>query len=253
MRIFSLCWIGLLLLTSVAAAAETEFAPKQDTLPVPPPKNAIVLYDGKGTNLFLNKQGQACDWKEEDGVLISSSNKNRSNHTVSAWHFRDADIHVEFATAKGSNGNSGVYIHGNYEMQIFDSYGKANPDAHDEGALYDFHKPLVNAARPLGEWQVYDIRYRAPRRDDSGKIVEEGVITAWLNGQKVQEQAKFGEPKSVYHPYRYQTTDYLKKIWERQKQTGVGPVFLQDHDSPCRYRNVWIVPLDDKAVKYEDK
>jgi hypothetical protein len=76
------------------------------------------------------------------------------------------------------------------------------------------------------------------------------VITAWLNGQKVQDKTEFGEPRSTYHPYRYNTTPYLKKIWEKQKKTHVGPVFLQDHDSPVKFRNVWVRPLDDQAAMY---
>jgi hypothetical protein len=119
------------------------------------------------------------------------------------------------------------------------------------GAIYGFSKPLANACRKPGQWQVYDIRYRAPRRDDSGKIVEDGSLTAHLNGVLVQDQATFGEPKSPYHPFRYGTTPYLSKIWEQQKRTGVGPVFLQDHDSPVRFRNIWVRPLDDRAFLYE--
>lgn len=116
---------------------------------------------------------------------------------------------------------------------------------------YGFAPPLVNASRKPGEWQVYDIRYRAPRRDTTGAIVEEGSVTAWLNGQKVQDNTTFGEPRSKYHPYRYGTTPYLQTIWTTQKQTSVGPVFLQDHDSPVRFRNIWIRPRDDHAEFYE--
>ncbi len=250
------CCVGIVAVCALSAAwslgAEEEpFAPKQSDLPVPPPKGAIVLFDGKDTNLFLSKQGGKIDWPVEDGALVSSRGETRSNHIVSKLHFRDADIHVEFMTPQKSSGNSGVYIHGNYELQIFNSFGKKNPKAGDAGGIYGFHKPLVNAARKPGEWQVYDIRYRAPRRDKAGQIVEQGSITAWLNGQKVQDGSQFGEPRSTYHPYRYNTTPYLKKIWERQKETMTGPVFLQDHDSPVRFRNVWVKPLDDRAFMYE--
>ena len=102
-----------------------------------------------------------------------------------------------------------------------------------------------------GVWQVYDIRYRAPRRDEKGMIIKKGSITAWLNGKKVQDGATFGEPKSVYHPFRHGTTPYLKKIWQRQKKTMTGPVFLQDHNSAVRFRNVWVRPLDDRAFIYK--
>ena len=231
--------------------AEDSFAPQQQKLPVPPPKDAIVLFGEDTEPQFLSMAGGEIDWPVEDGALVSTRENRRSNHIVSKWHFRDADIHVEFVVDKKGHGNSGIYIHGNYELQIYDSYGKDKPTQHDEGSIYGFHKPLVNAARPVGEWQVYDIRYRAPRRDAEGKITEEGSITAWLNGKLVQDNARFGEPRSTYHPYRYNSTPYLQEIWKQQLATQVGPVFLQDHDSPCKFRNVWIRPLDDKAFLYE--
>ncbi len=234
-----------------AALAEEEFAPQQDILPTPPPEGAIVLFDGQGINRFLSMAGEKSNWPVEEGALVSTSDRRRANHVVSEVHFRDADIHVEFLLPPEGSGNSGIYIHGNYEMQIFNSLGKQELDQGDMGALYGFAKPLVNATRPPGEWQVYDIRYRAPRRNEEGQIVEEGSVTAWLNGQKVQENTRFGEPRSAYHPYRYHTTPYLQVIWEQQKKTSVGPVFLQDHDSPVRFRNVWIKPLDDQARTYQ--
>ena len=231
--------------------AEEQFAPDQSKLPVAPPEDAVVLFDGKDENLFLNKEGGEVDWPIEDGALVSSRGKRPANHVVSKFHFRDAHIHVEFMLPPKGSGNSGVYIHGNYELQVINSFGKKKPGAGDAGAIYGFSKPLVNACREPGQWQVYDILYRAPRRDDDEKIVEKGSITAWLNGQKVQDKARFGEPRSTYHPYRYHTTPYLKEIWQRQKKTMTGPVFLQDHHNPSRFRNVWIRPLDDRAFMYD--
>ncbi len=250
MRILS--GLILLLLCSVLGLSEEvktldEFRPIQLELPVPPPADAIVLFDGADTVEFLSMAGKPMDWKIQDGSLISGHNDQRSNHIVSSWHFRDADIHVEFQLPEQGTGNSGLYIHGNYEMQIIDSLGKEPLDDHDHGALYGFAKPLVNASKPRSQWQVYDVRYRAPRRDAQGKIVEEGSVSAWLNGLQVQDNVRFGEPRSTYHPYRYRTTDYLQTIWKEQKNSMVGPLFLQDHDNPVRFRNVWIRPLDDKA------
>ena len=245
-----LCAVVLVPSLAMAAGLEDSFAPDQSQLPAPPPKDAVVLL-GPGKNEFLGMTGGKIDWPTKDGELVSTHGGNNVNHVVSRYHFRDADIHVEFVLPKDSPGNSGIYIHGNYEMQIFNSFGKPNPSPEDEGALYGFHKPLANASRKPGEWQVYDICYRAPRRDKDGTIVEEGSITAWLNGTKVQDQARFGEPRSVYHPYRYGATPYLLAIWKRQKETAVGPVFLQDHNAPVRFRNIWVRPLDDKAGFYD--
>lgn len=222
-----------------------EFQPNQDELPSPTPGNAIVLFDGLGVNEFLGKTGEAINWKTVDGALVSTRGGARSNHVVSKVHFRDADIHAEFMLPDTGSGNSGLYIHGNYEVQIFNSLGKAKPDEKDMGGIYGFSKPLVNATLKPGVWQVYDIRYIAPRRGEDGEIIEDGSITAWLNGQLVQDHARFGEPKSKYHPFRYKTTPYLKSIWEQQKATSVGPLFLQDHDSPVKFRNIWVLPLGD--------
>lgn len=227
-----------------------EFKPQQEKLPVPPPDGAVVLFDGE-KHQFRSMTGEEIDWPIEEGCLVSTKKGNRVNHIVSRFHFRDAEIHVEFVVNPKGSGNSGVYLHGHYELQIFNSFGKENVSDHDEGALYGFAKPLVNASRPAGEWQVYDIRYHAPRRDETGAITEEGRVTAWLNGQKVQDNTRFGEPKSVYHPFRHGTTPYLKKIAKQMKETQVGPVFLQDHDSPARFRNVWVRPLDEKGLLYE--
>lgn len=247
-------YLVLLVLTicTLPASYADEFAPDQSKIPVPPPKDAIVLFDGK-TNQFLSMKGGAIDWPDKDGVLVSTHGGSNMNHLVSKVHFKDADIHVEFMLPEKGSGNSGIYIHGNYELQIQNSYGKKNPTMNDIGAVYGFSKPLVNACLKPGEWQVYDIRYRAPRRDANGKIVEKGTITAWLNGKKVQENATFGEPKSAFHPYRHGVTPYLRQIWVQQKKTMTGPVFLQDHNNPVRFRNVWIRPLDEHHFVYEPK
>jgi hypothetical protein len=226
-----------------------EFRPDQSKLPAQAPKGAIVLLDDKGNHSFLSMAGEKMNWPIKDGVVISTPKGNR-NHIVSKHHFRDADIHVEFMLPEKGPANSGVYIHGHYEVQILNSFGKEAITQEDAGSLYGFHKPLVNACRKPGEWQVFDIRYRAPRRDKAGKITENGTVTVWFNGKKVQDESPFSEPKSAFHPFRFGTTPYLEKIRDRQKTTMTGPVFLQDHGNPVMFRNVWIVPADDLAFIY---
>jgi hypothetical protein len=238
-----------LLFPLLFVADNPDFAPDQSKLPTAPPKDAIVLLDTSGKHSFLSMAGEKINWPVEDGVIVSTPKGNR-NHIVSTVHFRDADIHVEFMLPEKGPGNSGVYIHGNYEVQILNSHGKESPTQDDAGAVYGFAKPLVNACKKPGEWQVFDIRYRAPRRDEAGKIVENGTVTVWFNGKKVQDAAEFGEPKSVYHPFRFGTTPYLEKVRDRQKNTMTGPVFLQDHGNPVKFRNVWILPADDRAFTY---
>jgi len=239
-----------ILFSLILLAADRDFAPDQSKLPVSPPKNAIVLLDEKGQHSFLSMAGEKVNWPVEDGVLVSTPKGNK-NHIVSKLHFKDADIHVEFMIPEKGPGNSGIYIHGNYEVQILNSHGKEVLTQEDAGALYGFSKPLVNACRKPGEWQVFDIRYRAPRRDESGKITENGTVTVWFNGKKVQDNTEFGEPKSTFHPFRFGTTPYLEKIRDQQKKTMTGPVFLQDHNNPVKFRNVWVLPADDRAFVYD--
>ncbi len=215
------------------------------------PPDAIVLLDEHGPGGFVSKRGDQVDWKLADATLTVTNGETRSNHIVSRLHFRDAEIHAEFKLPPAGSGNSGIYIHGNYEFQIFNSHHKQMLDDSDAGAIYGFAPPLVKATRPPGEWQVVDIRYRAPRRNDAGAIVEPGRISAWLNGERVQDETPVGEPRSTYHPFRYNTTDYLRQINQRMALTSTGPVFLQDHDNPVAFRNVWVRPLDDQAFWYQ--
>lgn len=249
--VVGLVWCSLCVIAFAADNKDdSDFQPKQSDLPATPPEGAIVLFDGNVRGL-VSMRGESIDWPIEDGCLVAKRSDGRVNHLVSTWHFRDADIHVEFQVSEIAEGNSGVYLHGNYELQIFNSFGVEHPSEHDEGALYGFAKPLVNAARKPGEWQVYDIRYRAPRRDEAGQIITPGQVTAWLNGQCVQRNTTFEEPRSVYHPFRYGNTPYLDRIRDTMRKTQVGPVFLQDHESPTKFRNVWIKPLDDLAYEYQ--
>ena len=234
------------------------FIPDQSQLPAKPPAGAVVLFDDGTTNKFVSMAGTQINWPVINGAVESTRGqaapgKNRSNHIVSTYHFRDADIHVEFLLPENSAGNSGLYIHGHYELQILNSIGVERLTQNEMGAVYGFAAPLVNAAQKPGGWQVYDVRYRAPRRDAAGKIIKEGTLTAWLNGQQVQSELRFGEPRSIYHPYRHGRTDYLDGIAAKQKATMTGPLFLQDHDAPVRFRNVWIRALDDNAHFYDPR
>ncbi|MCH7729707.1 MAG: DUF1080 domain-containing protein [Planctomycetes bacterium] len=104
----------LLLVTTFAIAGvnAADFAPDQSKLPVAPPKDAVILFDGEHINLFLSKTGGEANWPIEDRALVSSRGGGNTNHIVSKLHFRDADIHVEFMLPEKGSGNSGVYIHG---------------------------------------------------------------------------------------------------------------------------------------------
>lgn len=219
--------------------------PKPEFKPVP--EGGILLFgrdaSGNLVNRFLDQTGEPADWKVEGDELISTT-KNHLNHIHSDCDFRDARIHAEFKLPTEGSGNSGIYVHGLYEMQIINSSGARDVNQLEAGAFYRFFAPLTLAGLPGGEWQSYDLLYRAPRRDESGKIVQKGQMTAWLNGILVQDAVEFEEARSQWHPMRRQLTDCVQKKWEHQKKTGFAPLFLQDHENPTRFRNVWIQPLD---------
>ena len=221
-----------------------DFYPNQRVLPVHPPEDAVILVGKDIEPKFTAMNGGPIDWAVEDGVLTANPSKHHTNHIVSTEMFQDVDIHAEFMTSPIAHGNSGLYIHGHYEMQIYDSFGVKQITQQDEGSLYRFKKPLVNAARPTGDWQVYDIRFIAPRRDKDDQILSQGIVKAWLNGKLVQDGATFTEPRSPYIPYKHGVTAHLKKVEQTLKETGQGPLFLQDHGSPVKFRNVWIKRLD---------
>jgi len=232
------------LLRSAGAAEELRVV---DTTPGRPPSDAVVLFDGRSTQQFLTTEGKPCHWPVIEGAL-----EVRPGFIVSKLHFRDAQIHVEFQVPDdgkkgGWAGNSGVYIHGMFELQILNSYRNPVDLKETVGAIYGISPPMVNAARPPGQWQVYDIVYLAPRRDAKGKAVEPGSITALLNDVLVQHNAHFTESLSRWNPFRYKKTAYTDQILASILRTGAGPLFLQDHGSPVRFRNVWLRPLDDRA------
>jgi hypothetical protein len=141
-------------------------------------------------------------------------------------------------------GNSGLYFHGLFEMQILDNYeNRVNP-IHGIGSVYNMNPPLVNAARPPGNWQTYDVIYRAPKRDAAGEPTEAGSLTALLNGLLVQDHFPVVRHVSIYAPLYAQNTPYSRSIRASVLKKGAGPLQLQDHDSPVRFRNIWIRPLD---------
>ena len=235
-------WIGTLLLAvSNAAARGDDFTPRQDWLPVEAPAGAVVLLGAGVEPRFVGMDGGPTDWKHDGDDLVVTTTEGHANHVHSIDTFEDADFHAEFVVDPLAHGNSGLYFHGWFEMQIYDSAGIDPVTDQDEGSLYRFAKPLANAARLAGQWQVYDIRYTAPRRAADGKVTRPGSIIAWLNGKKVQDGVEFDEPRSPYIPYKHGVTDHLRAVEKTLLETGRGPIFLQDHGSPTRFRNIWFV------------
>jgi hypothetical protein len=217
------------------------------------PSDAIVIFDGKNTDMLVGPDGAECRWPIEDGALCCDA--TRKARQLGLWtkqHFKDAQIHAEVyvpvTDRRGQDaGNSGLYLHGLFEMQILDSYQNRVDPIHSMGAIYSINPPLVNATRPPGSWQTYDIIYRAPKRDEKGEPIAAGSVTALLNGVLVQDHAPILRHVSVYAPLYAQRTAYSRSIRESVLKTGAGPLWLQDHDSPVKFRNIWIRPLDENA------
>jgi len=198
--------------------------------PVPPPADAVVLFDGKDLSQWTGGKA-AAQWKVENGCMEVSG----SGDIQTKAEFGDFQLHVEWATPrepKGHSqerGNSGVFLSGRYEVQVLDSYDNETYADGQAAALYGQSPPLVNACRKPGEWQTYDIVFVAPRFGD-GKLLAPGRVTVIHNGVLVQhDQPLLGltahRTLPSYQPH------------------GRGPIRLQNHGCPVRYRNVWIREL----------
>lgn len=238
------------------AFAQPKETPWVDTTG-PIPSDAVVIFNGKKPHLLAGPNGGEAPWPIEDGAIVCDPSKQGPNQGLwTKLHFRDAQIHVEFSVPlekkRGeASGNSGVYLHGLFEQQILNSHKNPSRAKSMVGALYGFSAPKVNAARAPGEWQVYDILFRAPRRDEKGEPTEAGSVTTLLNGVAVQINTTFTKRKSVYTPLYFNTTPYAERIRASLLKTGCGPFQLQNHNSPVRFRNIWIRPLDKKSFFFE--
>ena len=195
-----------------------------------PPSDAIVLFDGRSLSAWRGVKTNDAAWKVENGCM----EVNGTGHIFTKEEFGDIQLHVEWATpaevaGKGQGrGNSGVYFMGRYEIQVLDSFeNETYPDG-QAGAFYLNFAPLVNASRRPGEWQTYDIVFHAPKqRSDGG--VEPGSFTVFYNGVLVQDHIPIKGQTSTAAP--------LKGVSDK------GPLYLQDHKNPVRYRNIWVRKL----------
>lgn len=204
---------------------------------VPPPPGAHVLVGaepGALTAAWTQRGGQAFAWRAlkdlaRGGVEVVAS----TGDVVSKGTFGDALVHVEFRLpsmpeAEGQGkGNSGVYLQGRYEVQVLDSYG-LEPGLGDCGALYGQKVPDTNASRPPERWQTYDIEFRAPRLDAEGTRREPARVTVWQNGIRIHDDVALDGPTAG----------------AMEGEVAQGPLLLQDHGNPVRYRNVWVLPRD---------
>ncbi len=200
-----------------------------------PPSDAVILFDGKDLSGWKSmRDGGAAKWLVQDGYMQVVA---RTGDLVTKQEFGDCQLHIEWATpaeVKGDSqgrGNSGVFLMGHYEIQVLDSYQNPTYFHGQAGAVYKQHAPLVNASRKPGEWQTYDIIFTSPRFDEIGKVTRRARVTVIHNGVLIQNNVEiYGEtwndraPAYIAHPPK-------------------GPLQLQDHGNPMRFRNIWVRPL----------
>jgi len=195
-----------------------------------PPSDAVVLFDGKDLSAWKSDDGTEPQWKVEGGHM-----EVRGKSIMTRQQFGAIQLHLEWATpaeVKGEGqgrGNSGVYFQGRYEIQVLDSYQNKTYFNGQAASFYGHHAPLVNASRKPGEWQSYDIVFHPPQPGADGKVVA-GSFTVIHNGVLVQDHIPIQGDASVAAKF--------------SGATPTGPLLLQDHGNPVRYRNIWVRKLD---------
>ncbi len=199
-----------------------------------PPSDAIVLFDGKDLSHWVQivrgNQPQTPKWKVQDGYMEIAPHTGRM---VTKEKFGDCQLHVEWMIPEGvtgtgqGRGNSGVELMMRYEIQVLESHDNLTYADGAAGAMYGVWPPLVNPARPQGQWNVYDIIFEAPHFDGD-KLVKPAYMTVLFNGVLVQNhQAEIG-------------TTIWRQVARYTPHPPEEPLSLQDHNQAVRYRNIWI-------------
>jgi Domain of Unknown Function (DUF1080) len=207
--------------------ASTEEAPGRA------PSDAVVLFDGKDLSKWVDKDGKPAGWKVENGYLQVVPH---AGYIFTREAFGDCQLHVEFAEPSPPHGdsqdrgNSGVYLQGLYEIQVLDSYQNKTYADGEAAAVYGQYPPLVNASRPPGHWQTYDIIFHGPRFSGD-KLTRPARVTVLHNGVLVEDNVELTGPTA--HGERPPYKPGPDKL----------PLALQDHENPVRFRNIWIREL----------
>lgn len=203
--------------------------------PVPPPSDAVVLFDGRELSKWLGRDGGPAKWAVRDGYMEVVPGAG-AIHT--ARGFGDVQLHVEWSAPnppKGSDqdrGNSGVFLMERYEVQVLDSYGNETYPDGQAAAVYGQYPPLANASRAPGEWQSFDIVFHRPRFRADGTLLRPASLTVLHNGVLVQDGVTLTGPTAHQRRPPYELhPDRL-------------PLSLQDHEHPVRYRNLWVRELE---------
>ncbi len=211
--------------------------------PGQPPSDAIVLFGGAASDLDKweadKNPPEPTKWEVKDGILQCVP---KSGYIRTKEQFADCQLHVEWsepadiAGESQGRGNSGIFLEGHLEVQVLDNYN--NPTYADgfAASLYGINPPMANALRKPGEWQVYDIVFRKPVYKE-GVALDPGYVTVVCNGVLVQDHTPLEGPGG--HHNRSKTGPFPEK----------GPLKLQDHGNPVKYRNIWYRPLPKRTVE----
>jgi Domain of Unknown Function (DUF1080) len=196
-----------------------------------PPSDAIVLFDGKDLSHWRTSKNGPAGWRIEEGALVI---KPGAGEILSKDEFGDCQLHLEFAAPtppRGRDqgrGNSGVMLFGRYELQVLDSFQSLTYPDGQAAAIYGQYPPLVNAARAPGQWQTYDIIFKSPQFQKDGSLESPAYVTMLHNGVLVHNHTPLLGPMAFRAQPKY------------RPHGPKGPILLQDHGNPVRFRNIWV-------------
>lgn len=198
------------------------------------PSDAIVLFNGKDVSAWEGEEGGAVPWSVANGAMtiVPGSKGIRTKRD-----FCDMQLHVEWRTptdTKGfegqQRGNSGIFLQSLYELQVLDSYNNPTYANGQAASIYKQAIPLVNASRAPGEWQAYDVIWKAPRFSQGGGLVSPARITVLHNGVLVQDDTVLSG-----------ITEYIGA--PSYSPHSCAPLYLQEHGAKVSYRNIWVREL----------
>ena len=209
--------------------------------PGKPPSDAVILFDGTDLSKWEGtKDGRGpAKWVVKSGYFEVAPG---TGDIETKEKFGDCQLHIEWAEppdVKGSSqgrGNSGVFLMGLVEIQVLDSYHNITYADGHAASVYGVNPPMVNPLRPPGEFQVYDIIFRRPLYKD-GQVLDPGYVTVFVNGVAVQDHTPLEGP-----------TGHMKRT-HPQPFPEKGPLHLQDHGNPVKFRNVWYRALPPNALE----
>jgi lysophospholipase L1-like esterase len=211
--------------------------------PGAPPSDAVVLFDGTDlSNWEPVNEDDGMKWIVKDGTLQPTV---KSGMIQSKQEFGSCQLHIEFATpveVKGDGqgrGNSGVFLQGEYEVQILDSFNNVTYADGQAAAIYGRSKPLVNASKRPGQWQSYDIVYHRPEFNKNGEVTKRATFTVFHNGVLVQDHYESTGGTGWRGPH---------SISNYKPHGDKGPIKLQDHGNPVLFRNIWVRPLPEPPL-----